>query len=254
MGAVINNSRTAENGPRTPNSAARGTSITSNAGSSTKWARDLGKTAEDEFGDWPLSPEDEKAIVEQAKATFNYNRDTPRKAIKTDRLMTPGTKRKWEEDTLPTPATRPTSYIKLEERTEKEQLSLHSPYNTPTPSRYHDALRAGEAEEEITPRGYDISEEVMELLEDEDVGEKKISQLRDLLNKHALKISGIAKGRDITRVALKAKDAKIAELQQKITALETEREMDKTIIQHFKSDMAHSISSRRGKGRRRGRS
>ena len=60
------------------------------------------------------------------------------------------------------------------------------------------------------------------------------------------------KGRDITRVALKAKDAKIAELQQKITALEKEREMDKSIIRHFKSDMAESIASRQRRGRGRG--
>jgi len=90
-------------------------------------------------------------------------------------------------------------------------------------------------------------------LKDQHIDEETTSNLRTLLNKHALKISGIAKGRDITRVALKAKDAKIAELQQKITSLESEREMDKTVIRHFKADMAHSVEKRRGRGRGRGK-
>ena len=91
----------------------------------------------------------------------------------------------------------------------------------------------------------------MDLLKDQHIDDETRSILKELLSKHAMKISGIAKGRDITRIALKAKDAKIAELQQKITALETEREMDKTIIRHFKSDMAQSISSKYGRGRGR---
>jgi hypothetical protein len=92
----------------------------------------------------------------------------------------------------------------------------------------------------------------MELLKDQHLDEETSSKLRELLNKQALRVSGIAKGRDITRVALKAKDSKIAELQQKITALSAEREMDKTIIEHFKRDVAQSIASRRGRGRGRG--
>jgi hypothetical protein len=52
-------------------------------------------------------------------------------------------------------------------------------------------------------------------------------------------------------VALKAKDAKIAELQQKIAAMESERELDKRIIRHYKSDMAQNVERRRGRGRGR---
>ena len=92
----------------------------------------------------------------------------------------------------------------------------------------------------------------MDLLKDQHIDDNTSSSLQELLSKHAMRISGIVKGRDITRVALKAKDAKIAELQQKIIAIETEREMDKTIIRHFKSDISQSIASKRERGRGRG--
>ncbi len=91
------------------------------------------------------------------------------------------------------------------------------------------------------------------MLKDQQIEEEVTSNLKELLNRHALKISGISKGRDITRVALKAKDAKIVELQQKINALETERDLDKRILRHYKSDMAESVERRRGHGRGRGR-
>lgn len=92
----------------------------------------------------------------------------------------------------------------------------------------------------------------MAVLKDQNLDEGTASKLRDLLNKHALRVSGIVKGRDITRLALKVKDTKIAELQQRITALETGREMDKTTIAQFKRDISESIVSKPAHGRGRG--
>ena len=172
--------------------------------------------------------------------------------------MTPGSKRKRDEDTLPTPVTGGTKNGDIFNTPSSRGIwgrtqhsGLRSPSNTPTPSRFRDATEKGETRGETTNQGYDITEEIFELLRSQHIDEETSSSLRQLLNKHALKISGIAKGRDVTRLALKAKDVKIAELQEKITALEIEREMDKTIIRHFKSDMAQSISAKRGRGRGR---
>ena len=175
--------------------------------------------------------------------------------------MTPGSKRKREGDALPTPATKAfkeediftspsTGRLKEPMWDGKERFGLRSPSATPTPSRFRGGTEVEDLPREKIINGYDISKEVMELLRDQHIDDDKSSSLRELLSKHALKMSGIAKGRDITRVALKTKDTKIAELQQKVTALETEREMDKIIIRHFKADMANSISKRgRGRGR-----
>ena len=262
MRAVINNSRTESDGMRTPADSARvKTAAESSRGNN--WIQNLGKTDEDEFGEFPLSAHDVEEVAEtlaQRTPQPPPYPETPRKAIKTEPFTTPGSKRKREEETLPTPVT---GRIKDEDVFTSpstgrltghmwdgnEHLGLRSPSVTPTPSRTRDAIEGSEGPGEKAKQGYDITEDVMDLLKGQHIDDETGSSLNEMLTKHALRISGIAKGRDITRVSLKAKDAKIAELQQKITALETEREMDKTIIRHFKSDMAQSISSKRGRGR-----
>jgi hypothetical protein len=231
---------------------------------------DLAKADEDEFGSFSLLPEIEREMVNVADQAEMRSPETPQKAARTRYLITPGSKRKREEDTLPTPVTgghKTTAgcssglddddFFGTSSHTLRgtggwdgnDHFGFRSP--SATPSHYQEPTEQVEDRGERVQHGYDISEEVMELLSDQHIDEEIAVNLRELLNKHALKISGITKGRDITRVALKAKDAKIAELQQKITALEAERDLDKTIIRHFKSDMAQSVEKRRGRGRGR---
>jgi len=228
--------------------------IEGHSAASNKWIQNLGKPTTDdgdEFGEWPLSQEEEKKVAQVVEQSAP---ETPRKAIKASPFMTPGSKRKRDEDSLPTPATGNSDDVFITPSTTRlkggmwdgnERLGLRSPSQTPTPSRFRDVS----VDPNNSHNGYDITNEVMSLLRDQRIDEETTSNLRELLNKHALKISGIAKGRDITRLALKSKDAKIAELQQKITRLETEREMDKTVIRHFKSDMAQNVGPKNGKAR-----
>jgi hypothetical protein len=215
---------------------------------------DLAKADEGIFGDWSLSAEDEKELAQIVEST-------PRKTAKTEHLATPGSKRKRDEDTLPTPATGVSSYnVRRDEDVFTTPMSRlkggmwdgnehYGPSATPTPGRCRESTEASDASIERQQQNYDISEEILELLKDQNIDEETMAKLKQSLDRHVLKISGIAKGRDITRVALKAKETKIAELQQKISALETEREMDKTIIRHLKIDMAQSVERRRGRGR-----
>ncbi len=227
---------------------------------------------EDEFGDWELSVEDEKKLVQaadsrppdnpshtlEAQQTLKPLQETPRKVRKESVFATPGSKRKRDEDTLPTPATTGmTSNGRVRDmlsgpRDEdifntppsrlkgvwdgNERFSIRSPEDTPTPNRYRNAkieIVNPDTLGSTSQNSYDISEEVMGILKDQGIDEVASTNLRNLLNKHAMKISGIAKGRDITRLALKGKDARIAELQQRITTLEGEREMDKRMIRNL---------------------
>lgn len=262
MRAVMGNTRTEPNGLRAPADATRDKKATEPL-SGTNWIQNLERPDVDEFGEFPLSAADVEEIAESTEQRHPFsNPETPRKAIKTDNFMTPSSKRKREGDNMRTPVTggikeegifssSSTGRLKGHMWDGNERFGLRSPSATPTPSRYRDATESEDRRREKSNNWYDISEEVMELLRDQHIDDDTSSSLRELLSKHALKVSGIAKGRDITRVALKTKDTMIAELQQKITALETEREMDKTIIRHFKSDMAESIASNRGRGRGR---
>jgi len=243
--------------------------VEGHSAASNKFMADLAQAEEDEYGDFSLPLEEEKEMAKVVEQVEMRSPETPRKAIKTSHFATPGSKRKWEEDTLPTPVTggvragtsintagkdddifsTPTSRLKGGMWDGNERFGMRSPSSTP--SQYQESTEAPDDRGERVHQPYDISEEVMDLLKDQQIDDETTANLRGLLNKHALKISGIAKGRDITRVALKAKDTKIAELQQKIAALEAERAMDKTVIRHFKSDMAQSVERKRGRGRGR---
>lgn len=99
---------------------------------------------------------------------------------------------------------------------------------------------------------YDITSSVLSILQSASMTSATRQNVQQTLNSYALRVSGIERGRDITRVALKKKDEKMVELEQKIQQLEQETELDKMIISHFKKDMAESVAARRGKGGIRG--
>lgn len=243
MGAVINNRRSEADQLRTPADASRDKrTIGGHNAASNTWIQDLGKSKEDDdFGECPLSMEERKVVQVAARSMPGTYPETPRKSINTDQFLTPGSKRKREEY-LPTPVTTTreddvfgspsTTRLKGGMWDGNEPIGIGSPSTTPAPGRFRDASAAGDSQGSGI-NGYDITEEVVELLQGQLIDAETMSTLRTLLNKHALKISGIAKGRDITRLALKSKDAKIAELQQKVNALETEREMDKSLIKQY---------------------
>ncbi|PBP26201.1 hypothetical protein BUE80_DR002804 [Diplocarpon rosae] len=232
---------------------------------------------DEDFGDWSFSPEDEGYLARRRAQTGlgSPSLHTPCKAIKTTEFATPRSKRKLDEHMLPTPSTggrtlasydtgrkdediftTPSSRLNTRIWDADERSKLLSPSATPTPARHREQIAVSESQEFQGTRmaqNYDISDEVLELLKDQHINDGTAANLKALLSKHAMKICGIAKGRDITRVSLRAKDRKIAELQQKISALEAQRELDRTVIRHFKSDMTGSIERRRARGRSRGR-
>lgn len=277
MVAVINNSRSeiapATEGPRTPGSMKTNkNTVEGHIAASNLFMAELRRKAEEDFGGWALSVEDEAEVakvVEQACGPTLYP-ETPRKSVRFDETSTPGSKRKWTEAEAAWPTPTTGTSLKLNDNDvftapntrlkggmfdgNERKTSLPSPSVTPTPNRFRDGDIADPTSGPASdPREYDITQEVLALLSEQEVDEETTTNVTQALNRHALKTQGIVRGRDITRVALKAKDAKIAELQQRISALEAEREMDKVIIRHFKSDMAESVARRARPGSGRGR-
>jgi hypothetical protein len=206
----------------------------------------------DEFGEWPLELEEEKRIVQAV--------ETPRKMGGGGEFVTPG-KRKWEEETLATPITgkrferdedvftTPSKKFK-QDSYETPHSSLRTPSATPTPSQY-------DLNPDSTPKPqqtYDITSEVLSLLRNQKIDDETEERLKEVLSKHALRISGIVRGRDVSRTALRKKDERIAELEGVIGRLEREREVDRVVIGHLKGDVRASVERRRGgRGRGRGR-
>ncbi|MCJ1480243.1 hypothetical protein MMC06_000398 [Schaereria dolodes] len=150
--------------------------------------------------------------------------ETPRKAVKTDMLSTPG-KRRFDDtdDVFKTPSTGPRG------RNLFSTAGLLSPVETPTPFRFKD----------IPSEETELNTEILDGLRSLHIQlpEEAVEVIKRTCNKQSLKMQGIAKGRDISRAAIKTKDGKIAELQNKIAALEAEREMNKAVIRHLRRDI-----------------
>ncbi|KAB8303874.1 hypothetical protein EYC80_005242 [Monilinia laxa] len=269
MGAVLNNTRTEPHTPelRTPVTPSKDKiTIEGHAIASNKWIQDLGKREEDEFGAWPLTKEDEEKVVKTVQRTDPESfPETPRKGM-SSRTATPGSKRKRGEEEnngasmYPTPTTKETkdedifgtpstSHRKLRGGiwNGNERSVLFSPSETPSPMRFKDVSTGPPPKFMASPsksstgdskQSYDITEDIMNLLKDQNINEEVDAKLRQVLTRHTLKISGIVKGRDITRLALKTKDSKIAELQQRIMVLEHKHDMDEAIIKRLRDQNA----------------
>jgi len=94
-----------------------------------------------------------------------------------------------------------------------------------------------------------IASEVLKVLEPVHLPSNVEAQLIDVLNRYDLRNQGIAKGREMARLAIQKKEKKIGELQARITGLEGEQETSKIVIAHLKHDIA--LSPVKGRGGRR---
>ncbi|KAK3722202.1 hypothetical protein LTR37_002635 [Vermiconidia calcicola] len=190
---------------------------------------------DDEFG--LADMEDDDLVTAVDSSAF----ETPQKAQKTGVYATPATttKRKlpWlEPPTTPVPAAKPAeNYFDTPSkrpRTARPVVEPETPLAPPTtatdaspspPTRYKDAL--------VNPADLasSLTSEVLAALSKGKVSipAETLSNVRTILTRHDLKNQGVIKGRDISRLAIKAKDAKIAELQARIASLEADREVER---------------------------
>lgn len=193
----------------------------------------------DEFDDWSLNAHDEARLANAADTATPI---TPHKAQKTGVYATPATtaKRKlpWLEQPEPTTPMRQTEdYFTTPSKQPKNTSNTQSTFTepgTPTiphtlatastpspPTRHRDAL-LNPADDESS-----LTSEVLASLSSAHIPAETISNVRSILTKHDLRAQGIKKGRDVSRLALRAKDAKIAELQARIASLEADRELER---------------------------
>ena len=167
----------------------------------------------EESFEWPTSDEDVFADAELAITSP----ETPRKAAKTVQFPSPGKRRYTQmesDDLFSTPST-------------SRKTGLLSPDITPAIDRTTDG-----------DIGKDLVSEVLDLLSFTNLTTEVQEKLVTILNRHELRFQGIARGRDISRLAIKSKDKQIAELQARINGLEAERDTNKRVIAHLKHDIS----------------
>ena len=214
---------------------------------------------DDELLPWPLTGQEEQDLVVAADNIAPP--ETPRKAAKTGVYATPATTVQ-KARTLPwlqQPAEPPTMTRTPSVTTDRQINLLDSPSKPPTkalppipeqaygptptlqastpetpakspslPDRHKDAL-SNPADSSSS-----LTSDALATLAGTAIPPSVLSKLRGILSKHDLKSQGTIKGRDISRLALKAKEAKIVELQARIASLEAEREVDRSVIRSLR--------------------
>ncbi|USP77271.1 hypothetical protein yc1106_04545 [Curvularia clavata] len=68
-------------------------------------------------------------------------------------------------------------------------------------------------------------------------------ELKALLTKHVKRTEGYKRGREVTRLTVKAKDAKITELTYRVSTLEAELEAEKAMVKHLQWEAQNQTSS-----------
>lgn len=215
----------------------------------------------DQFGesfDWSSSADDDLAEFADNldKATSQLAADeSPRKAVKLSSLDSPSKRADLVLPKTTSPAATSSGALPLVDdvfRTShaskgSREIGLLSPGESPTPLR-RTLFRSSDNPKQVASEGHP-SKEPGSLAQEALLTLAPIAKslpadteraLVDLLNNHELRSFGIERGRDIARAALHAKEKRIAELQQKLSALETERETSRTVIQYLKTGIATS--------------
>lgn len=179
------------------------------------------------------------------------------------------------QDSLPTPVSRrPGLLVGAEERersTERQRQGggdedddrhlqlgqqgqvLRDP-ETPTPYRKTDALLAGPKTTATTPEttrknaappppaaaadDYPrISDEVFSMLSQQPVSESTKRTLKLAMERHEARVKGLVRGRDAARAGIAERDARIAQLQARVVALENGRKMDRERLRELSSGL-----------------
>ncbi|KAK5174345.1 uncharacterized protein LTR77_001425 [Saxophila tyrrhenica] len=168
--------------------------------------------------------------------------ETPHKIQKTGVYATPATtgKRKlpWlEEPVTPATSTKSTTgYFDTPSKGETQSsISVAEP-ETPAvphtiataaspspPTRYKDALH------NPADSASSLTSEVLAALSSVTMPAEVRESLRSICTKHDLRSQGFVRGRDISRLAIKAKDAKITELQARIASMQADNEVEKSL-------------------------
>lgn len=150
---------------------------------------------------------------------------TPKKSVTTNGLATPITGKRTADDLSEWDA----AGIPFPPPSKRLNTGGTTPQTTPTPSRCKDALAPSDP-------NIDLNTEVMNVLNLHNfrLDNSTRGDLEDVLQRITLRVQGIARGRDVSRLQIKAKDAKITEQQLRITTLEAELEAERAMVHHLR--------------------
>lgn len=205
--------------------------------SKRKRGHDQSDDLDDSFG-WDDDLDEEvQQLLNRPLKQPNFSPETPRKAPRTATVTSPG-----KTTLVDTEHDSPTKYsVSIQSTIEvtstpSSQRSVPPASaeisTTPTPRRYTDVHPASSSDISA------LAAETLALLDRHNVvlPTKTKNDLVALLDRHDLRTQGIIRGREVSRMALKKKEAQIRELNKRIEGLEAEREMERAVIAGLKTE------------------
>ncbi|KAM5351675.1 hypothetical protein ACJ41O_004398 [Fusarium nematophilum] len=208
---------------------------------SAKRTRDVFEDDEGEFSD--LGSDEERQMAAMADKSAQ-------KAAAQRRYTTPSSSRSVDVIAgLPTPSVSRTLFPGTESKRQKQVSfedapSRHTATLSPatmsastTPSKGPSGLQAVPSSSPPDAASYDVTDEIMGLLQGQDVDPTVLHSVRDMLVMAARRTKGLVLGRDSARATLKARDEEIATLQDRITALENRDRMHRSQMTNIKANL-----------------
>lgn len=214
----------------------------------------------DEF-DWSSSADEELAEFADSLKASTIEREEaegPRKIARTSNISSPGKRTLSETKNYYVHENTSSGTLPISEadifRTPSifanpsEKIGLLSPGKSPTHPR-RQLFASQQAQDQPYPKDQSPQEELSGLAIEalniltpirSSLPQNVEQKLTSLLNKHDTKMQGVSRGRDIARIAVQNKEKRITELLQRIASLEAEKETQRTVIQHLKTDIATS--------------
>jgi hypothetical protein len=221
---------------------------------------------DDEYSDLDLGSDGERELAKLADATPSQSTQQTASTSGESQALTqtlgraapttPATQRTRDAvGNLPTPVSRNTLLIAAEERGAKRLKTTDgAPASPPDPFRDESSALSTRSPSvsfaELATHGsgstgigagtggenYELTEWVMAHLEGK-IAAPVQDTIQEKLNRHVLQVRGIERGRDIAREAIKKKDARIADLQQKVVALENEKKAIQAMLNRVNADI-----------------
>lgn len=187
--------------------------------------------SEDDLVGGGLGSDDERTMV----ALTDSASQPRRKDSHLGQFATPSAQRMHDVSVggLPTPVSRHTVgrntlLLATEDREREAKRQKMSAPPTPSVGRTPSVMSGqGDGED------YDITQDVLGLLAGTSMTEGVRNGVRRALNRYALKLKGVERGRDVVRLTVKAKDLTIAQLQEQVAMLESEKRADRERIEEL---------------------
>lgn len=195
---------------------------------SSKRKRDAFEDDDEEFGELDSDEEQQMVVMaEESARKANAYKSVP---------VTPSNARTHDVvGGLPTPSVARTLFPTSEAKRQK-QVSFDDTASTATISAPTTPSTSRTQPPTSSPpdTSYDVTDQVMNLLHSHSLDSEVLTAVKNILTTSARKTKGVVLGRDSARAGLKAKDEKIAKLQERIVALENKEKMHQSQMTNIK--------------------